>query len=287
MSAEARSTFAEARSMSAEARSMSDEARPRVPSLGAMKALNLVTLVVVLAFNGAAGSGAMSGESIGLIANRYASLFLPAGWVFGIWSLIYLALIASAVYQLLPGRGPARAVERLGPWWIVVGVLNVAWVSLFSFAKFGPALAVMVAMLVSLVAATERIRAADAESPGSATVAERLFVRWPFDLYLAWISVALIANTFQYMHVIGWDGFGIPEAAWSVAMMVVATLLGAAMAWARGMWLFPLVVAWAVNGIGARYAELPAIAGPARWLAIGGVVGGLVAWWAGRPRSRG
>ena len=57
--------------------------RPRLHGL-----INLAVLGLVLWANALAGSGALSGESIGLIANRYASTFLPAGWVFSIWSLI-------------------------------------------------------------------------------------------------------------------------------------------------------------------------------------------------------
>jgi hypothetical protein len=246
-----------------------------------MKVVNLITFVAVIALNGAAASGAMSGDSIGVIANRYRSLFLPANWVFGIWSLIYLGLAASVVYQVLPSRGSARAVERLGPWWVVASALNVAWITLFSFALFGLALAVMVAFLVSLIVTGERLRRGD-----SVDRAELVLVRWPFDLYLAWISVALIANTFQYMHVIGWGGFGIAEETWALAMLLVATSLGAVMAWARGMWVFPLVVAWAVHGIGARYAAIPAIATMAQWLVPLGIAGGSIAWWAGRRRPR-
>ena len=45
-------------------------------------------------------------------------------------------------------------------------------------------------------------------------------------------------------------------------MMAVAALLGSWMAWARGLWIFPFVVAWAVHGIGARYTDMPLV-GPA------------------------
>lgn len=113
-------------------------------SLSRRKAGNVVALVMVIALNGLAASGAMSGDSIGVIANRYRSLFLPADYVFGIWSVIYLGLIASAVYQALPTVGAERAVQRLGIWWAVTGALNVAWISLFSFGQFALALLVMV-----------------------------------------------------------------------------------------------------------------------------------------------
>ncbi len=243
------------------------------------RAANLVALLLVLGLNGAAASGAMSGNSIGVIANQYRSLFLPANYVFGIWSVIYLGLIASVVYQLLPTDGSRRAVLHLGPWWMVSCALNIAWISLFSFAQFGLALIVMVIFLLSLIAVGERVR-----HNGELSLRDRLLVVWPQDLYLAWISVALIANSFQFAQVVGWNGAGLSEATWSVAMMGVATLLGVVMAWGKGNWIFPLVVAWAVRGIGVRYADVPALANPAGWLVPIGLASGAVAWIVGHRR---
>ncbi|WP_411281498.1 tryptophan-rich sensory protein [Gemmatimonas sp.] len=256
-------------------------------SLTRRKAGNVLTLVVVIALNGLAATGVMSGASIGDIANRYRSLVLPADYVFGIWSLIYLGLIASAIYQALPTVGAERAVQRLGIWWSVTGALNVAWISLFSFGQFALALLVMVTFLVSLVAIGERVRVPGGNSQGGRiTLAEQAFLIWPQDLYLAWISVALIVNSFQFAHAVAWRGFGIAESTWAVAMMIVATMLGVIMAWHRGNWLFPLVVAWALRGIGARYADIGAIAGPTRWLVPVGIVTGVIAWVVGQRARR-
>ena len=73
-----------------------------------MRFLNLVVFILVLAGNGLAASGKMSGDSIGTIANRYQSLFLPANYVFGIWSLIYVGLMVVTVFQALPGESSVR-----------------------------------------------------------------------------------------------------------------------------------------------------------------------------------
>jgi hypothetical protein len=245
-----------------------------------MRFLNAIVFVLVIAGNGLAATGKMSGRSIGLIANQYRSLFLPADYVFGIWSLIYLGLLILTIFQALPGDASTRSVRRTGPWWIIIGVLNVAWISTFSFSYFLGALAIMAVLLGALVVVFERVNGGEPRS-----MAEYWCVTVPTAIYLAWISVAIIANIFQYAHVVEWNGFGISESTYAVVMMIVATALGWLMSYARGAWVFPLVVAWALRGIGARYADLSAIAGPAAILVPAGIAGGLGLWWAGRRRA--
>ena len=252
-----------------------------MPSTRLLRPLNLAVFVGVLYGNFVAATGGMSGENIGTIANRYASRFLPADYVFGIWSLIYLALVLSLGYQLWPGARGRAAVERLGWWWTVCGALNVAWISLFSFSRYLEALGVMLVFLGALIVLGERVRSAPAPD-----VLTRAFVVWPHDLYLAWISVAVIANTFQVAHVVGFSGFGIPETAWAVMMMAVATGLGALMAVGRRNWLFPFVVAWALRGIGDRYADDAVLATASSVCVAVGLAGGVgaIVWQRRAPR---
>jgi hypothetical protein len=241
--------------------------------------LNVAVLLVVLWFNAMAGAGTLSGESIGLIANRYTSFFLPANYVFGIWSLIYLALVAFTVYQALPAQRSGGAAERVGWWWAVNGLLNIGWVVLFSFSLFGPAMVLMACLLVNLAVLHVRI----ADSPEPMSLGDRTFVAWVFDLYFAWISVAIIANTFQYVTFLEWGGWVLGAEAWSAVMMAVATAFGGFMAIRRGSWIFPLVVVWAVFGIGDRFQEVPLILWTAYLMVPVGLV--LTAVSAFRTRS--
>lgn len=210
--------------------------------------VNVAALGVVLVVNGLAGSGGLSGASIGALAEAYPNDFLPAGWVFGIWSLIYLGLTGFAVHQARPSQRDSPVLGRLGWAWVVNAGLNVLWIAAFSFRLFLPALAVMVALLVNLVVVNERIGYHDRRLG----TADRLLVAYPFVLYLAWISVAVIANAFHYATVVGWDGFGIAGSTWSPVMMAVATGLGAFLVVHRGAWPVPLVVVWALLGIRDR-----------------------------------
>lgn len=213
--------------------------------------VNVTTLLVVLAANGLAGSGALGAGSVGEVANRFPSLFLPADWVFGIWILIYCGLTAFVVYQALPWGRSDPVVARIGGWWAVNGLLNAAWVVTFTLGAFTAALLLLGALLATLLVIYRRI-GTDRTGPGRAT---RWSVAHPFSLYTAWISVALVANAFQWAVWLGWDGLGRGATVASILLMGA----GATVAWAvvrrSGDWIFPVVFAWAFAGIVARFPE--------------------------------
>jgi hypothetical protein len=217
--------------------------------------VNVLTFVTVLIANGMAGAGAISGESIGVIANRYRSYFLPADYVFAIWSLIYLLLLVFTVYQALPGNRGRSVLRRVGWWWGINGLLNIAWVTTFSFGLFGPSLIIMLGLLGTLITIHGRVGLDE-----HLTWSERVSVSYPFGLYLSWICIAVIANTFQFISYMEWTWLGIDQPVWSAIMAVVATGVSIAVVWKRGLWIFPLVVAWALAGIAVRFSEIPVIA---------------------------
>ena len=231
-----------------------------------LRVANLLAFPIVLTLNALAGSGALSGRSIGEIANAYPTYFLPADYVFGIWSIIYAGLAAFVVYQARPGWRDGEAVRRLGTGWLANAALNVAWLSAFSFGRYLTAWLLMIALLGNLVWIHERIGIG--RSPLS--LRDRLLVATPFSIYLAWISVALIANTSQLVAVVGWNGFGIDGRVWAALMITVGTGLSATMAARRSSWAFPLVFAWAFIGIAVRYPDAVLVRSVA-W--IGAIVG--------------
>lgn len=239
----------------------------------------VVTFALVVALNGVAGSGGLSGESIGEIANRHPSAFLPASYVFGIWGLIYLALLVFTVDQALPSRADAAAPRRVGWLWPVNGALNVGWIVAFSYGRFVLAMAVMLGLLANLIAIHLRLG-----EPDRLETRDRWTVALPFGLYLSWISVAVIANTFQLAAVYEWSGLGVDETVWSAAVMVVAMGLASFMAVRRGVLVFPLVLAWALVGIAVRYPSTPLLTVPA-WTLTG--LAAIIVAVAYRTRNRG
>jgi benzodiazapine receptor len=96
----------------------------RLPQL-----INIVTLVAALALNGLATTLPLGGRTTAEIFDSFNSLFVPAGYVFSIWGLIYLALIGFAVLQALPAQQNNPAVRVTGWWFALSNIANALWMS--------------------------------------------------------------------------------------------------------------------------------------------------------------
>ena len=65
---------------------------------------NVVSLVIVIVVNALADKLPIAGTTTGQVADKYASMFTPAGFAFSIWGPIYLGLTAFVIYQALPAQ---------------------------------------------------------------------------------------------------------------------------------------------------------------------------------------
>src|SRR5690606_25386025 len=70
--------------------------------------LTLLGFLLVVVMNYLANALPLAGRDTGEISDRFDIVLTPAGYAFSIWSIIYLALGAFVVYQLLPNQTPAR-----------------------------------------------------------------------------------------------------------------------------------------------------------------------------------
>nr|CTQ91976.1 hypothetical protein [Kibdelosporangium sp. MJ126-NF4] len=148
-------------------------------------ALILVAVLQVAA--GVVGGVGLWGESVGVVANSYPTLLLPGGAAFTIWSLIYVAFGALAVRQALPEQRNRDVHRRTGWWLVAAGVLNAAWVLLFTNRLILLAQLMIVALLACLLGAALRLQPADGW-------ADRLLLHIPVMVYLGWVAVATVAG---------------------------------------------------------------------------------------------
>ncbi len=207
--------------------------------------LNIVTLVLVLVVNTLASTLPLNGMDTGQISDSIPSLFTPAGYVFSIWGVIYLALIAFAVYQALPAQRDNARLNAIGYWFIISNLFNSAWIFAWHYLQFNLSLIIMLGILVSLLILYSK--AGIGVTP--ANIKEKIFLNIPFSIYLGWISVATIANVSTVLIKNNWAGFGIAPEIWTVIVLLVGTALGMAMIILRKEIAYPLVLIWAFIGI--------------------------------------
>src|SRR5271157_3029988 len=91
----------------------------------------VLSVVVTLVVNILADALPINGQNTGQISDRFKVYFVPAGYVFSIWGLIYIGLIVYDIYQALPSQRENPRLQATG-WWIVLGGLaNSAWIFLW------------------------------------------------------------------------------------------------------------------------------------------------------------
>ena len=222
------------------------------------------TLVIIAAFatiifNVAANALPLNGLNTGELSDRFKIFFVPAGYVFSIWGLIYLGLIAYAVYQVLPAQRENPRLRSIGYLFILSCLANIAWLFLWHYEVFEFTLIAMGVLLLSLVAIYLRLDI----GRGEVSNAEKWAVHIPFSIYLGWITVATIANTTQLLYYLGWNGWGISAEIWAVIMLTAGVVISAIMSLTRADIAYSLVLVWAYIGIAIQHNDTPIVANSA------------------------
>jgi benzodiazapine receptor len=218
--------------------------------------VNVVAVVATIVVNGLANVLPLNGQTTGEVSDRFQVYFVPAGYVFSIWSLIYLGLLAFAAYQALPAQRENPRLRRVGYLFALSCVANVAWLFLWHYEVFPLTLVAMLALLLLLIATYLRLEVGRAQ----VSAAETWLARIPFSIYLGWITVATIANATSLLDYLNWSGWGISPEAWTVVMLVAGTGIAAAVGLTRGDVAYMLVIVWAFVGIAVKHAGTPVVA---------------------------
>lgn len=231
------------------------------------QASGVVFLLTTLIVNALANILPFNNLNTGQVSNNYPTLFTPAGYVFGIWGLIYLALLFFATFQALDAQRDNPRLRAAGWWFVLSCIANMAWLFCWHYLLFPLSMLAMLVLLGSLVMTYQALGTGRSEVPFT----ERLLAHLPFSLYLGWISVATIANAAVVLTSLNWNGFGLAPQVWTVIVITVAAILGALASLLRHDWIYGLVLVWAFAGIAARQASDPLVSGAA-WVGLGFVL---------------
>ncbi|MBP1693442.1 MAG: hypothetical protein H6Q37_1325 [Chloroflexi bacterium] len=242
--------------------------------------LVVLSVLATVIFNFLAVSLPLNGLDTGEISDRFKVYFVPAGYVFSIWSLIYIGLIAYAIFQALPSQRENPRLRKTGYLVAASGLANITWLFLWHYEQFPLTLVAMLTLLGLLIAIYLRLDRANT----SVSRAETWAVRVPFSIYLGWITVATIANVTDVLYYLNWNGFGIAPEIWMMIVLTAVLLIAALVSFRQRDVAYILVILWALAGIALKFASVPAVAIPT-WITFGLVALILVAAFF-LPRSK-
>jgi benzodiazapine receptor len=234
--------------------------------------VNILAVIATIVVNGLANALPLNGLNTGEISDRFKVYFVPAGYVFAIWGVIYLGLIAFAVYQALPSQRDNPRLARIGGLFPLSCAANIAWLFLWHYEQFPLTLLAMIPLLLLLIAIYLRLGIGRAAVP----TAEKWMVHLPFSIYLGWITVATIANVTDVLYYWGWNGGPVSPEGWAAIMLVIATIVASAVSLTRGDIAYMLVIAWSFAGIGVKQAATPIVATTA-WIMMAVVLAVMLA----------
>lgn len=212
---------------------------------------NTAAFLVTILVNYLASTLPLNKKTTGEISALYDNLFVPAGFTFSIWGIIYLLLAGYIVYQLVdafriqennPGKG---FIEKISFWFIASSIANCLWLFAWHYEALRLALFIMLLLLGTLIMIYIRLN----QPTDTTSAIEPYLVHLPFTVYLGWISVATIANFSAALVSINWNGFGLPAQFWAVFVILIAGALGIFSILRKGEVAYTAVIAWGLLGI--------------------------------------
>src|SRR5574339_901274 len=121
------------------------------------QAVNLLSVLFALTVNILASALPLNGQNTGEISDRFQVYFVPAGYVFSIWGLIYIGWIAFTIFQFLPAQKESPRLRRLGYLFALSNLANGAWLFCWHYNLFGLSVLVMLTLLGLLIASYLRL----------------------------------------------------------------------------------------------------------------------------------
>ncbi|HXX78719.1 MAG TPA: tryptophan-rich sensory protein [Ktedonobacteraceae bacterium] len=201
-------------------------------------------------------SSFITGKSVAAISDRFPVPVTPAGWAFSVWGIIYVGLIAYAIYQVLPAQRTNPRLRRIGYLYLLGCAANVAWLFLWVNELITLSLVAIVVLLLSLITLYLR---ADMNRTNIDRV-ERWCVNIPFGIYMGWITVATIVNVTVVLYHLGWNGLDISPEIWTAILLVVGTVIALAVGITRVDIAYMATVVWAYSAILVKNIPIPMIA---------------------------
>ena len=199
----------------------------------------LVSVLAMFVVNILSNALPINGITTAAVSDSLSTYFVPAGYVFSIWGVIYLGIVIYLISMFVNFKKEDMAIA---PYVIASSLANTAWIFMWHYKLIYISVIFMLIILASLILIALKLNKPEVSS------AKKI----PFNIYLGWISVASIANIAGALFTANWNGFGISPEVWSAIMIVIATVL-AILALIKKNIAYTLVILWALVGIVVKF----------------------------------
>jgi benzodiazapine receptor len=213
-----------------------------------LRGVNVAAFIVTILVNALASTALLNGKSTASISDKYVTLITPAGYVFSIWSVIYILLFVFVAFQAMSSQKDKPFQKHISVLFLLSCIFNIVWIFLWQYEYITLSVPLMFALLVSLIAIYLRLNIGKT----NVSIREKLVVHLPFSVYLGWITIASIADVAAALVSVSWDGFGISYETWTILVIAIALIIALLVTFTRRDVGYDLVIIWALLGIAVK-----------------------------------
>jgi hypothetical protein len=214
-----------------------------------VRGVSALSYVGMVAVNGLANALPLNGITTGEVSDAYFNLFAPAGVTFAIWGVIYV-LLAILVVQTFLVTAPEMQLRKVLWAFSVSSWANTLWIIFWHQQTIPITLVLILIVFVSLWFAVLTLNSVRLDQKASK------WLMMPLQVYVAWISVAVIANATTALVSLDFDGWGIDPAWWTMAVMGVGALVAILSAKSLRSSAILAVFTWAYFGILLKHVSV-------------------------------
>lgn len=246
-------------------------------------ALTVAGAVVAAAFGAGLWGATPMPEAAGGAFAADATVLAPASAAFAIWSVIYLGLVAYALWQLVPSQAAKPLHRTVGYGVAASALLNAVWIMCVQAWRIAESFVIIVILLGVLLVTFVRV----CRRPRRGTIAEIVLVDGMIGLYLGWVTIAAAANLAAWLGAIGIEAWTAAPGTPGVITLIGAGLLAVFTAWRGGRWAPAVATAWGLVWIAVgRWSGDPSAPGVAATAVVLAVVVLALTAWRFRTRVR-
>lgn len=201
--------------------------------------VSLTLFVLMIWINYLSNALPINGYTPAQLSDLYPNLFVPAGFTFSIWGIIYLLLALHVIahfYHCIKNNKKISAIYQSFSkrFWLSC-LLNIGWIFAWHYQFMLLSALIMLGLLFTLLhiyldSISTKIK----------------LIKWPFSLYAGWISVALIANITTVLVSYGYHH---SESFWASFMIFISCMLGVLLLRKYNDLVYASVIFWAFFGI--------------------------------------